>query len=168
MQKIHQTQHKVRTEFSQATGMPKVFIWTNELGEQDAPGDLPSEMRFNDQGVLVCAFWRRNGKLDRPGDLPAKIYYDPISGKAEHFQWHKCDVLHRESDRPARIWLDSVTGKVTRVDFSKNGTPFRKSGGATHISFDDDGIACDSDGEPIEFEALDDQWLPRDVKPSLF
>lgn len=168
MQKIYQTQHKVRTEFNQATGMPKVFIWTNELGEQDAPGDLPSEMRFNDQGVLVCAFWRRNGKLNRLGDLPTQIYYDPASGKPEQLMWHKDDLLHREGDRPALIELNPETGKITRLDFLKHGVPFRRNGGIVHAMIEDDGTAYDEDGRLIEFNQFDERWLPEDIKPSLF
>ncbi|WP_084368393.1 hypothetical protein [Rhizobium sp. RU36D] len=103
MSEPYQEKHSVRTEFHKATGIPWRVTWYNALGDQDAPGDLPSEMGFGENGALVYAFWKKDGKFNRDNDLPTRIYYDENSGKPYHFRWEKDDLEHRDGDKPSTI-----------------------------------------------------------------
>lgn len=160
--------HKVETIFNQATGMPTHISWTDENGKPDAPGDLPSEMRFTEKGSLLCAFWKRGGKLNRDGDLPTRIYYDKVSGKPYAFFWDKDNVEHREGDRPSYIAINPETGALKELQFCKNGQPFRSGGRIPYFSFDDNDTTRDSEDSIVEFDGFDDRWLPEHTTPKLF
>ncbi|WP_127599607.1 hypothetical protein [Nitratireductor alexandrii] len=168
MNESYQEKYSVRTEFNQSTGMPTSMVWENAQGQQDAPGDLPSEMLFSEKGVLECAFWRRGGKLNRPGDLPTRIYYAADTGKPYAFLWDKDDLEHREGDRPSRIIFRQGSEQLEELAFCKNGQLFRRAGQNPLFNFHLDGTPVDDNDDPVEFEGFDEKWLPDCAMPRLF
>lgn len=167
MSETYQERHLVKTEFHRSTRMPTSIIWQDEAGLQDAPGDLPSEMQFDEDGVLRCAFWRRHGKLGRAGDLPSRIYYAEKTGKPYAYIWDRDDLEHREGDRPSRIIFRPDSDQLDEVAFCKNGELFRRNGQRSFFGFRCDGTPVDDNDDVIEFAGLDEKWLPDCTTPKL-
>ena len=78
-------------------------------------GDLPSGLRWNEDGDLVHQAWTNKlGEIDRNGDKPAEIDVDEFGSTIEFYK--RGGLLMREDDKPAVVERNSA-GVIVREEW---------------------------------------------------
>ena len=95
----------------------KIYMWYNEQGKRHRENDLPAEIWYDGNNLLISESWYQNGKRHRINGPTEIWYYD--NGIISIVHWHCYGKLHRDNG-PATIMYNR-DGSIGSLDDWKNG-----------------------------------------------